>query len=61
MENGALLRSLAHFVPWDELILHNQSLPQAPDVHDMNQQAAERARKEERSETIRRFAAVRTE
>ncbi|WP_237739235.1 hypothetical protein [Bacillus xiamenensis] len=56
-----MLRSLAHFVPWDELILHNQSLPQAPDVHDMNQQAAERARKEERSETIRRFAAVRTE
>ncbi|MEV9653046.1 MULTISPECIES: DinB family protein [Bacillus] len=60
---------IAHFVPWDEFILHdrlkefwnNKALPQAPDVHEMNQQSAERARKEERSETIGRFIAVRTE
>ncbi len=59
---------IAHFVPWDEFILHdrlkefwnNKALPQAPDVHEMNQQSAERARKEERSETIGRFIAVRT-
>ncbi|MDJ0288166.1 MULTISPECIES: DinB family protein [Bacillus] len=60
---------IAHFVPWDEFILHDrlkefwneQALPQAPDAHEMNQQSAERARKEERSETIGRFIAVRTE
>ncbi|MCY7671890.1 DinB family protein [Bacillus altitudinis] len=60
---------IAHFVPWDEFILqdrlkkfwNNKALPQAPDVHEMNQQSAERARKEERSETIGRFIAVRTE
>ncbi|MCA0926594.1 DinB family protein [Bacillus altitudinis] len=60
---------IAHFVPWDEFILHdrlkefwnNKALPQAPDVHEMNRQSAERARKEERSETIGRFIAVRTE
>ncbi|MFP3811831.1 DinB family protein [Bacillus sp. FSL K6-2841] len=59
---------IAHFVPWDEFILHdrlkefwnNKALPQAPDVHEMNRQSAERARKEERSETIGRFIAVRT-
>lgn len=60
---------IAHFVPWDEFILHDrlkecwneQALPQAPDAHEMNQQSAERARKEERSETIGRFISVRTE
>ncbi|WP_249670410.1 DinB family protein [Bacillus sp. FSL M7-0307] len=60
---------IAHFVPLDEFILHDrlkefwneQALPQAPDAHEMNQQSAERARKEERSETIGRFIAVRTE
>ncbi|MFP3420530.1 DinB family protein [Bacillus sp. SIMBA_154] len=60
---------ISHFVPWDEFILHdrlkefwnNRPLPQGPDVHKMNQQSAERARKEEKSETIRRFIAVRTE
>ncbi|WP_081277113.1 DinB family protein [Bacillus pumilus] len=60
---------IAHFVPWDEFILHDrlkefwndQPLPQAPDSHEMNQQSAERAKKEERSETIGRFIAVRTE
>lgn len=60
---------IAHFVPWDEFILddrlkefwNEQALPQAPDAHEMNQQSAERARKEERSETIGRFIAVRTE
>ncbi|WP_263479587.1 hypothetical protein [Bacillus sp. 28A-2] len=31
------------------------------DVQEMNQQSAERARKEERSETIGRFITVRTE
>ncbi|MED1533864.1 DinB family protein [Bacillus altitudinis] len=59
---------IAHFVPWDEFILkarlkefwNDRPLPQAPDVHKMNQQSAERARKEERSETIGRFIAVRT-
>lgn len=59
---------IAHFVLWDEFILHdrlkefwnNKALPQALDVHEMNQQSAERARKEERSETIGRFIAVRT-
>ncbi|BDC54129.1 DinB family protein [Bacillus altitudinis] len=59
---------IAHFVPWDEFILddrlkefwNNKALPQAPDVHEMNRQSAERARKEERSETIGRFIAVRT-
>ncbi|AKU31599.1 DinB family protein [Bacillus sp. FSL R5-0820] len=59
---------IAHFVPLDEFILHDrlkefwneQALPQAPDAHEMNQQSAERARKEERSETIGRFIAVRT-
>lgn len=59
---------IAHFVPWDEFMLHDRlkefwndrSLPQAPDVHKMNQQSAERARHEERSETIGRFIAVRT-
>ncbi|WP_249705307.1 DinB family protein [Bacillus zhangzhouensis] len=60
---------ISHFVPWDEFILHdrlkefwnNRPLPQAPDVHEMNPLSAERARKEERSETIERFIAVRTE
>ncbi|MCM2987212.1 DinB family protein [Bacillus safensis] len=60
---------IAHFVPWDEFILkarlkefgNDQPLPQAPDVHKMNQQSAERARKEKKSETIVRFIAVRTE
>ncbi|MDI0274833.1 DinB family protein [Bacillus safensis] len=60
---------IAHFVSWDEFILHDrlkkcwneQALPQAPDAHEMNQQSAERARKEERSETIGRFISVRTE
>ncbi|MES9726799.1 MULTISPECIES: DinB family protein [Bacillus] len=60
---------IAHFVPWDEFILNDrlkefwndQPLPQAPDVHKMNQQSAERARKEKKSETIGRFIAVRTE
>lgn len=60
---------IAHFVPWDEFILHDRlkefwndrPLPQAPDAHEMNQQSAERARQEERSETIGRFIAVRTE
>lgn len=60
---------IAHFVPWDEFILHDrlkecwneQALPQAPDALEMNQQSAERARKEERSETIGRFISVRTE
>ncbi|MCY7465129.1 DinB family protein [Bacillus safensis] len=60
---------IAHFVPWDEFILkarlkefwNDQPLPQAPDVRKMNQQSAERARKEEKSETIVRFIAVRTE
>ena len=60
---------ISHFVPWDEFILHdrlkefwnNRPLPQAPDVHEMNPMSAERARKEERSETIERFIAVRTE
>ncbi|WP_425610991.1 DinB family protein [Bacillus safensis] len=60
---------IAHFVPWDEFILkarlkefwNDRPLPQAPDVHKMNQQSAERARKEEKSETIGRFIAVRTE
>ncbi|MEC0986256.1 DinB family protein [Bacillus safensis] len=60
---------IAHFVPWDEFILkarlkefwNDQPLPQAPDVRKMNQQSAERARKEKKSETIVRFIAVRTE
>ncbi|USD79968.1 DinB family protein [Bacillus safensis] len=60
---------IAHFVPWDEFILkarlkefwNDRPLPQAPDVHKMNQQSAERARKEKKSETIGRFIAVRTE
>lgn len=60
---------IAHFVPWDEFILHDrlkecwneQALPQAYDALEMNQQSAERARKEERSETIGRFISVRTE
>ncbi|TKI22274.1 DinB family protein [Bacillus pumilus] len=59
---------IAHFVPWDEFIFHDRlkefwndrALCKAPDVHEMNQQSAERARKEERSETIGRFIAVRT-
>ncbi|EMI14943.1 hypothetical protein C883_338 [Bacillus stratosphericus LAMA 585] len=59
---------IAHFVPWDEFILHDRlkefwndrALCKAPDVHQMNRQSAERARHEERSETIRRFIAVRT-
>ncbi|KEP25806.1 DinB family protein [Bacillus zhangzhouensis] len=60
---------IAHFVPWDEFILHDRlkefwndrALCKAPDVHEMNRQSAERARHEERSETIGRFIAVRTE
>ncbi|MCP1530895.1 DinB family protein [Bacillus pumilus] len=60
---------IAHFVPWDEFILHDRlkefwndrALCKAPDVHEMNIQSAERARHEERSETIGRFIAVRTE
>ncbi|MDR0126184.1 DinB family protein [Bacillus zhangzhouensis] len=60
---------IAHFVPWDEFILHDrlkefwndQALCKAPEVHEMNRQSAERARHEERSETIGRFIAVRTE
>lgn len=59
---------IAHFVPWDEFILHDRlkefwsdrALCKAPDVHEMNRQSAERARHEERSETIGRFIAVRT-
>lgn len=48
---------IAHFVPWDEFILHDRLkecwneqalLPQAPDALEMNQQSAERVRKEER-------------
>ncbi|MEH7732622.1 DinB family protein [Bacillus pumilus] len=60
---------IAHFVPWDEFILHDRlkefwndrALCKAPDVHEMNIQSAERARHEERSETIGRFIAIRTE
>ncbi|MEK4182539.1 DinB family protein [Bacillus sp. FSL K6-1145] len=60
---------IAHFVPWDEFILHDRlkefwndrALCKAPDVHEMNIQSAERARHEERSETIGRFFAIRTE
>ncbi|RAP17607.1 hypothetical protein C2W59_02332 [Bacillus pumilus] len=60
---------IAHFVPWDEFILHDRlkefwkdrALCKAPDVHEMNRQSAERARHEKRSETIGRFIAVRTE
>nr|WP_257474559.1 DinB family protein [Bacillus pumilus] len=60
---------IAHFVPWDEFILrdrlkefwNDRALCKAPDVHEMNRQSAERARHEERSETIGRFIAVRTE
>lgn len=60
---------IAHFVPWDEFILHDRlkefwndrALCKAPDVHEMNRQSAERARHEERSATIGRFIAVRTE
>ncbi|MGX9292429.1 DinB family protein [Bacillus sp. A015] len=60
---------IAHLVPWDEFILHDRlkefwndrPLPQGPDVHEMNQQSAQMARKEVKSETIRRFVAVRTE
>ncbi|PRO40061.1 DinB family protein [Bacillus sp. LLTC93] len=60
---------IAHFVPWDEFILHDrlkefwndQALCKAPEVHEMNRQSAERAKHEERSETIGRFIAVRTE
>ncbi|MBR0591853.1 DinB family protein [Bacillus sp. FSL W8-0920] len=60
---------IAHFVPWDGFILHDRlkefwndrALCKAPDVHEMNIQSAERARHEERSETIGRFIAVRTE
>ncbi|XNN70073.1 DinB family protein [Bacillus pumilus] len=59
---------IAHFVAWDEFILHDRlkefwndrALCKAPDVHEMNRQSAERARHEERSETIGRFIAVRT-
>ncbi|WP_352438064.1 DinB family protein [Bacillus pumilus] len=59
---------IAHFVSWDEFILHDRlkefwndrALCKAPDVHEMNRQSAERARHEERSETIGRFIAVRT-
>ncbi|MCY9576561.1 DinB family protein [Bacillus xiamenensis] len=36
---------IAHFVPWDELILHDRSLPQAPDVHDMNQLGSRKSEK----------------
>ncbi|WP_342488191.1 DinB family protein [Bacillus sp. FSL M8-0266] len=60
---------IAHFVPWDEFILHDRlkefwndrAICKAPDVHEMNIQSAERARHEERSETIGRFIAIRTE
>ncbi|MBU8638153.1 DinB family protein [Bacillus pumilus] len=60
---------IAHFVPWDEFILHDRlkefwndrALCKAPDVHEMNRQSAERARHEERSATIGRFIVVRTE
>ncbi|MCY7577958.1 DinB family protein [Bacillus pumilus] len=60
---------IAHFVPWDEFILHDRlkefwndrALCKAPDVHEMNRKSAERARHEKRSETIGRFIAVRTE
>ncbi|MEH7641933.1 DinB family protein [Bacillus pumilus] len=60
---------IAHFVPWDEFILHDRlkefwndrALCKAPDVHEMNRKSAERARHEERSETIGRFIAIRTE
>ncbi|WP_429677484.1 DinB family protein [Bacillus pumilus] len=68
-EKWSIAEIIAHFVPWDEFILHdrlkefwnNQALPQAPDVHEMNRQSAKRARHEERSETIGRFITVRTE
>ncbi|MCM3150033.1 DinB family protein [Bacillus pumilus] len=60
---------IAHFVPWDEFILHDRlkefwndrALCKAPDVHEMNRKSAERARHEKRSETIGRFFAIRTE
>lgn len=60
---------IAHFVPWDEFILHDRlkqfwndrALCKAPDVHEMNRQSAKRARHEARRETIGRFIAVRTE
>lgn len=47
---------IAHFVPWDEFILHDrlkkcwneQALPQAPDAHEMNSsQPKEQERKKE--------------